>query len=90
MDGFPTRILLATDGSKDATLAARAAADLSNKSGSELHVVHVWHDVPTPHLRSFVRAQLGREAQEVLEEQVGRIEEAGGVVGEATSEREGP
>ena len=48
MDGFPTKILLATDGSEDADLAARAAIDLSEKGGSELHVVHVWHDVPTP------------------------------------------
>jgi len=38
-----TKILLATDGSEDATLAAKAAADLSAKTGAELHVVHAWH-----------------------------------------------
>lgn len=43
-----TRILLATDGSESAALAGRAAADLSNKTAAELHVVHVWTDVPPP------------------------------------------
>jgi nucleotide-binding universal stress UspA family protein len=38
---FPTKILLATDGSEDAALATKAAIDLSNQSGAELHVVHV-------------------------------------------------
>jgi nucleotide-binding universal stress UspA family protein len=37
---FPDRILLATDGSEDAALAARVVADLSSKTGAELHVVH--------------------------------------------------
>ncbi len=83
MDAFPTKILLATDGSKDADLAARAAVDLSEKGGSELHVVHVWHDVPTPHLHSFVRAQLRQEAEEVLQNQLERVEQAGGAVAEA-------
>jgi nucleotide-binding universal stress UspA family protein len=83
MNGFPTRILLATDGSEDATLATRAAADLSQKGGSELHVVHVWHDVPTPHFRSFVRAQLKREAQELLQQQVERLEHDGAALAKA-------
>ena len=83
MSGFPSRILLATDGSEDAALAARAAADLSRKGGSELHVVHVWQDIPTPHFRSFVRAQLKREAQEVLKRQVVRLEHAGAAITEA-------
>lgn len=38
---FPTNILLATDGSREAKQAARTAADLAEKTGSELHVVHV-------------------------------------------------
>jgi nucleotide-binding universal stress UspA family protein len=41
MSIFPTRILLATDGSTEAELAARTAADLSQKTDSELHVIHV-------------------------------------------------
>ena len=83
MNSFPNKILLATDGSEDATLAARAAIELSNRTASELHVVHVWHDVPTPHFHSFVRAQLRQEAEEVLNKQLERIEQAGGTVAEA-------
>ena len=41
MNIFPTKILLATDGSEDAELALRAAVDTAEKTGSELHVVHV-------------------------------------------------
>jgi nucleotide-binding universal stress UspA family protein len=41
MSIFPTRILLATDGSEEAELATRAAADLAGKTDSELHVVHI-------------------------------------------------
>ncbi|HET7269916.1 MAG TPA: universal stress protein [Rubrobacter sp.] len=40
MSIFPTRILLATDGSTEAELAARTAVDLAQKTDSELHVVH--------------------------------------------------
>src|SRR5918996_6516414 len=38
---FPTRILLATDGSEEAELAALRAVDLAQRTDSELHVVHV-------------------------------------------------
>jgi nucleotide-binding universal stress UspA family protein len=41
MSIFPTKSLLATDGSEDAQLAARTAANLAEKPGSELHVVYV-------------------------------------------------
>jgi nucleotide-binding universal stress UspA family protein len=43
MSIFPTKILLATDGSSEAKLAFASAADLSEKTGSELHVVYVGH-----------------------------------------------
>ncbi len=46
MSIFPTKILLATDGSKEAELAARSAAELADKTGSELHVVHVFGITP--------------------------------------------
>ena len=90
MGSFPNKILLATDGSEDADLAARAAIELSNRTASELHVVHVWHDVPTPHLHSFVRTQLRQEAQETLQEQLERIERAGGSLRGSTSGKGGP
>ena len=48
MSHLPKKILLATDGSEDARLAARAAANLSEKTGAELHVVHAWQSVPHP------------------------------------------
>jgi len=46
MERFPIKMLLATDGSEDAALAARIAADISKKTGSELHVVHVVEQFP--------------------------------------------
>ena len=41
MSIFPTKILLASDGSKDTELAASTAADLAKSTNSELHIVHV-------------------------------------------------
>jgi nucleotide-binding universal stress UspA family protein len=38
---FPTKILLATDGSKDAELATTTALDLANSTSSEVHIVLV-------------------------------------------------
>ena len=46
MSTFPTKILLATDGSREAELAARTAADLAEKTTSELHLVHVFGITP--------------------------------------------
>src|SRR5215210_695407 len=83
MSVFPTKILLATDGSEDAAQATEAATDLATKSSSELHVVHVWHDVPSPYAHKFVRGELKRQGQEILAEQVRKIDEAGGTVTQA-------
>jgi nucleotide-binding universal stress UspA family protein len=44
MSIFPTRILLATDGSEIATHATHAAVELSKKTDSELHVLYVGKD----------------------------------------------
>ena len=41
MSIFPAKILLATDGSKEAELAASKAVELAQRTDSELHVVHV-------------------------------------------------
>lgn len=46
MNIFPSKILLATDGSAGAALAARATVNLSIKTGSELHIVHVAQVIP--------------------------------------------
>jgi nucleotide-binding universal stress UspA family protein len=44
MSIFPTKILLATDGSSEAEFATRTAVDLSQRTDSELHVVNVADD----------------------------------------------
>jgi nucleotide-binding universal stress UspA family protein len=81
---FPTKVLLATDGSREAQLAATTAADLANSTDSELHVVHVGEFTPTflnPSVAEPPEHQ--REAQRQLDEGVRRVEEAGGTVKEA-------
>ncbi len=80
MNGFPEKILLATDGLENTTLAARAAVDLAKKGGAELHVVHVWHTVPSPHFDHVIRSGLEDAGREALEEQVRWIEDQGGAV----------
>jgi nucleotide-binding universal stress UspA family protein len=80
MSVLPSRILLATDGSEDAALATRAAVDISRKGGSELHLVHIWRDVPSPYAHSFVKRELERQGQEVLDKQAKRIEGDGGKI----------
>ena len=87
MSIFPTTILLATDGSAEAQLAARTAADLAQRTDSDLHVTTVGAGVPISattspaHFEDVLRENR-RQAQEVLEQQVKSIEESGGVVNE--------
>jgi nucleotide-binding universal stress UspA family protein len=94
MSIFPTKILLATDGSEEAQLAATTAADLAQRTNSELHVVTVGPDLPfyelLEHPADFedVVHDQRREAQAVLEQQVKMVEESGGTVTE-THLREG-
>lgn len=87
MNALPEKILLATDGSEDATLAAQAAKDLSGSPGAELHVVHVWHDLGPPSLPTAAAGEYSQaseeweqEAEELLEEQAERLRSAGGTV----------
>ena len=89
MNGFPTKILLATDGSEDAALAARAAAGLSKETGSELHVVHVLPRFPrhaypgiTPEVYSYMMDETYKEARRLLDEEAKRLEDGGGRVAE--------
>ena len=93
MSIFPTRILLATDGSREAQLAARTAADLAQRTDSELHVTTVEAGLPisattSPARLEDVLRENRRQAEEVLEQQVKSIEESGGAVNE-THLREG-
>ena len=60
---MPNRVLLAIDGSEDAAVAALAAIDIANKGGSELHVVPVWHEVPSPYAHFFIKRELERQGR---------------------------
>lgn len=85
MNASLTKILLATDGSREATLAMRAAADVSCKTGAELHVVHVFTDVlPPPHPGSTTFNDYDRlpeqEARELLRKQGWKARIEGGEV----------
>jgi nucleotide-binding universal stress UspA family protein len=92
MSIFPTRILLATDGSEGARLAADTAATLAASTGSELHVVCVGPGLPLYELPDYparfeeaVAAQ-EREAQVVLDAEVERLEGAGATIAAARLE----
>jgi nucleotide-binding universal stress UspA family protein len=86
MSIFPTKILLATDGSKDAELARTTAVDLAT-TDSELHVVYVASGLP-PYVGYLshddripeVVEQLRKRAHIILDEQVQKIERDGGSV----------
>ena len=96
MSIFPTKILLATDGSREAELAARTAADLANKTHSELHVVHAFGIAPVgppvyPEATELQSVEFEAEseqrqriseqrAREVLETEVQKVRSAGGTV----------
>jgi nucleotide-binding universal stress UspA family protein len=89
---FPAKILLATDGSEEAVLAAQSAADLAARTGSELHVAHV--GTALSHVQYSLGVEVGplpagpqelldKEAKELLEAQLERMGEAGASVTEA-------
>lgn len=87
MSIFPTKILLATDGSKDADLAAQAATDISKGTGSEVHLIHVLGQFPrqafpgvTPEIYSYILDKTYEQARHLLDEQAKHIEEGGGRV----------
>jgi nucleotide-binding universal stress UspA family protein len=87
MSIFPTRILLATDGSEEAELAALRAVDIAENTDSELHVVHVGA-VPTflvsyPGTLGYDRKlyeQIEEESRELLRKESWRVKAAGGTV----------
>ena len=90
MSIFPTKILLAADGSKESELAFASAADLSEKTGSELHVVYVGHmplvaEAPStsildPDLWRRMHEDAEQEARTMLDELVQRVGKTGNEV----------
>jgi nucleotide-binding universal stress UspA family protein len=90
VSNFPTKILLATDGSEEAILAAKTAADIAQQTGSELHVVHArlalpWTTGPysatEPPTTSIASKEEARQrVLQWLDDQVKKIEAEGGTV----------
>ena len=83
--------IVPADGSKDANHAVGVAVDLSERTEAELHVVHAWRK---PQALPLARPGLAypsveaishhdaceREAERLLEEQLGMVRDAGGNV----------
>ena len=90
MSIFPTKIVLATDGSEEARQAAQAAAELSKDTGSEVHITYVLpsprelrgHHTYSREVMSSVLEQAEGDARSFLEEQAKQIGESGGKVAE--------
>src|SRR5829696_8325966 len=81
MSIFPTKILLATDGSKEAEMAATSAINLANNTSSELHILTVASGYPSYDVRvPQVAQQLRQQAQDILDEQANKLEQAGGKI----------
>jgi nucleotide-binding universal stress UspA family protein len=84
MSIFPTKILLATDGSKDAELAATSAVSLAKTTNSELHLVNVGVLAPALLKPLDVEpARVEQEVQRILDKQVKKIENLGGAVAQS-------
>src|SRR5918995_620246 len=90
MSIFPTKILLATDGSAEAESAALVAAELADKTGSELHVIYVEVVAFFPPYGAGTVVGTDRElyekvkeeAQETLRKLSWRVKVVGGAVAE--------
>jgi nucleotide-binding universal stress UspA family protein len=79
MSIFPTKILLATDGSSEAELATRTAVHLGQQTNSELHVIHVWDIATTALLYPEATDPEGVELPDpILEEDLERSAEQRG------------
>ena len=88
-DYLPGRILLALDGSEEAASATRAAVEIANATGSDLHILFV---SPTQKLRGYLGPEVRGEgilerakhrAWEFVDKQAERIAANGGKVKDA-------
>lgn len=86
---FPTKVLVAVDGSEEAEHAAREASRLCQRTGSELHVVHVapvvsawtpaaldWQIENAEYVGELEKLNL-RQGRVLLDEQLGKISGSG-------------
>jgi nucleotide-binding universal stress UspA family protein len=95
---FPTKVLLATDGSREAKLAARTAADLAEKTRSELHVVYVggegFYETPLVEFTTLeptwiaqeypdLLSDIERTERDLLDKEVEQVQAVGGKVAQA-------
>ena len=87
MNIFPTKILLATDGSREAILAAHTAVDLADKTDSELHVAFILRTQDASeygtvgfYTENTYEEEIKQMGQRLLDEQVKRVEATGGTV----------
>jgi nucleotide-binding universal stress UspA family protein len=84
------KVLLATDGSEEAELATRAAVEVSEGTGSELHVVYV-EPLPdfmkngygAPGYDRELYEMIEKEARETLRRLVWRVKVAGGTAADS-------
>lgn len=86
MSLFPTKVLLATDGSENSLPALRAVADLSAKTGSGIHLIYVGKGISKPanyNDPSSGDQKSAQKARELLDEQIQQIEQEGGSVAES-------
>jgi nucleotide-binding universal stress UspA family protein len=87
MSTFPTKILLAIDGSEEASSASRKAVDLANEIDSELYVVHIGllpnfltGGPDTLGYDGVLYKQIEGESRELLRKLVWRVKVSGGTV----------
>jgi nucleotide-binding universal stress UspA family protein len=84
---FPAKIIVATDGSEEANLALQSVADLSERTRSELHIIHVgelallYH--PERHGYHAEYEEHETQARNLLEAQAERMKAAGVTVAQA-------
>jgi nucleotide-binding universal stress UspA family protein len=87
MSIFPTKILLATDGSEATVQATLRAVDIADETDSELHLVHVGVVPPLPvsypgtvGYTHKLYEQIEEESRELLRKESWQVQATGGTV----------